>query len=207
MARFTNKNKRMLAVELSNEKVLALAGSMVAYEGTFRFEKAILGGSGGIFGALKRAATREGIPLMACQGTGTVFFAKNAHEINTISLAGEKLFVESSSLLAYDTHLKTDVVFRGLRGMTSGQGLFTTSIEGQGTLALLSYGPLIPLEVTPQSTLCVDPDAFVAYKGQLQQDFIFDVNWRNFIGQDSGESFQLKFSGQGTVWIQPAERR
>ena len=42
--------------------------------------------------------------------------------------------------------------------------------------------------------------------GQLQQDFITDVNWRTAIGQGSGEAFQLRFQGQGLVYIQPAER-
>lgn len=206
MPRFENKNKRMLQVQISNEKIFALAGSMVAYEGNVKFEKSSLGGAGGIFKALKRAATGEGIPLMVCQGSGTVFFARDAREVNVIPLNGEKLFVESSSLLAYDQNVRTDVVFRGLRGMTSGQGLFTTTVEGHGTVTLLSEGPIIALEVTPQMPLCVDPDAFIAYKGNLQQDFVFDVNWKTFIGQDSGESFQLKFSGQGVVFIQPAER-
>jgi uncharacterized protein (AIM24 family) len=205
--RFANKNKRMLEVNISGDKVLALAGSMVAYEGSVKFEKAILGGGGGIFGALKRAATGEGIPLMACTGNGVVFFAKDAHDVNVLEIAGNKLFVESSSLLAYDPALKTDVAFKGLRGMTSGQGLFTTSVDGRGSVALLSHGPLIPLEVSPQYPLCVDPDAFVAYQGNLQQEFIFDVNWKNFIGQGSGESFQFKFSGTGVVYIQPAERK
>jgi uncharacterized protein (AIM24 family) len=40
----------------------------------------------------------------------------------------------------------------------------------------------------------------------LQQDFVTDVTWRTAIGQSSGESFQLRFQGQGTVYIQPAER-
>ena len=62
------------------------------------------------------------------------------------------------------------------------------------------------LEVSGAAPLYVDPDAFVAFQGQLTQDFVFDVNWKNFIGQGSGESFQLCFSGTGTVFIQPAER-
>lgn len=191
---------------MQGEKIFALAGSMVAYDGQMKFEKAILGGSGGLFGAMKRAVTREGVPLMVANGNGVCYFAKDAHEVNVIELSGNKLFVESSSLLAFESALKTDVVFRGLRGMTSGQGLFTTSIEGRGSVALLSYGPLIALEVSGAAPLYVDPDAFVAFQGQLTQDFVFDVNWKNFIGQGSGESFQLCFSGTGTVFIQPAER-
>ena len=83
---------------------------------------------------------------------------------------------------------------------------FTTTIEGTGNVALISRGNLIALEVTPNTPLFVDPDAFIGYKGQVQQEFVFDVNWRTMVGEASGESYQFKFTGQGVVFIQPAER-
>nr|WP_187364312.1 AIM24 family protein [Massilia genomosp. 1] len=202
---FRNNSDRLLEVTLQKETVLAIAGSMVAYTGTIKFEKSILGGEG-IFGALKRKVTNEGMQLMQASGTGTVFFAQNAAEITVIALSGEKMTIESSSLLAYDTSLKTGTSFAGLRGAVSGQGLFSTTVEGQGSIAVISRGNLIMLEVTPANPLRVDPDAFVGYKGNITQEFVFDVNWRTMVGQSSGESYQHKFSGQGVVFIQPAER-
>jgi uncharacterized protein (AIM24 family) len=178
---------------------------MVGYMGTMKFEKSLLAGEG-LFGAIKRKVTNEGMSLMQTTGTGTVFFAHNAAEITVIPLVNEKLFIESSSLLAYDTSLKTNTTFAGLRGATSGQGLFTTTIEGNGNLAVFSHGNLITLEVDPKYPLFVDPDAFIGYKGSIKQEFVFDVNWRNLIGEASGESYQFKFTGQGVVYIQPAER-
>ncbi|NHZ64748.1 AIM24 family protein [Massilia genomosp. 1] len=205
MTSFRNNSDRLLEVTLQKETVLAIAGSMVAYTGTIKFEKSILGGEG-IFGALKRKVTNEGMQLMQASGTGTVFFAQNAAEITVIALSGEKMTIESSSLLAYDTSLKTGTSFAGLRGAVSGQGLFSTTVEGQGSIAVISRGNLIMLEVTPANPLRVDPDAFVGYKGNITQEFVFDVNWRTMVGQSSGESYQHKFSGQGVVFIQPAER-
>ncbi len=205
MTSFRNNSDRLLEVTLQNEKVLAIAGSMVAYTGTIKFEKSILGGEG-IFGALKRKVTNEGMQLMQASGTGTVYFAQNAAEITLIPLANEKLTIESTSLLAYDVGLKTGTNFSGLRGATSGQGLFSTSVEGSGNIAVISRGNLIMLEVTPSTPLRVDPDAFIGFKGNITQEFVFDVNWRTMIGQSSGESYQHKFSGQGVVFIQPAER-
>ncbi|NHZ37011.1 AIM24 family protein [Massilia sp. CCM 8692] len=202
---FRNNSDRLLEVTLQKETVLAIVGSMVAYTGTIKFEKSILGGEG-IFGALKRKVTNEGMQLMQASGTGTVFFAQNAAEITVIPLSGEKMTIESSSLLAYDTSLKTGTSFAGLRGAVSGQGLFSTTVEGQGSIAVISRGNLIMLEVTPANPLRVDPDAFVGYKGNITQEFVFDVNWRTMVGQSSGESYQHKFSGQGVVFIQPAER-
>lgn len=205
MSSFRINTDRLLEVHLQDEKVLALAGAMVGYTGSMKFEKSLLAGEG-LLGALKRKVTNEGIALMQTIGTGTVFFAHNAAEVSVIPLTQEKLFIESSSLLAYDVSLKTNTTFAGLRGATSGQGLFTTTIEGSGNLAVFSRGNLITLEVDPKYPLFVDPDAFIGYKGNITQEFVFDVNWRNLIGEASGESYQFKFSGQGVVYIQPAER-
>lgn len=205
MSSFKINSDRLLEVALQNEKVLAISGAMVAYTGNMKFEKAILSGEG-FFSALKRKVTNEGMSLMETSGTGTVYFAHNAAEIAVINLNNEKLYVESSGLLAYDTALKTNTAFTGLRGATSGQGFFTTTIEGSGNLAVISRGNLIALEVSPNTPLHVDPDAYIGYKGNLQQEIVFDVNWRTMTGEASGESYQFKFTGQGVVFIQPAER-
>ena len=206
MPDFQLKNERLLQVDLRNDKVMARVGAMVAYDGQIKFEKAILGGES-LLGALKRKATNESFSLMMASGNGTVYFAHQAAEILNISLQNEKIWIESSSVLAMDHGLKTNTVFAGLRGATSGQGLFTTTIEGNGTVSIISHGTALMLEVSPSQPLCVDPDAFLGYKGNITQEFIFDVNWKSFVGQSSGESFQLKFSGQGVVYIQPNERK
>jgi uncharacterized protein (AIM24 family) len=79
-------------------------------------------------------------------------------------------------------------------------------VQGRGELALLSDGPAIALEVTPDRPVCVDPDAYVGHKGNLSSNIVTDVNWKTFIGQTSGETYQVRFSGQGTVYIQASER-
>lgn len=158
-------------------------------------------------GALKRKLTGESVTLMDVTGTGTVYIANMANEINLVPLSNDTIWVEASNLVALEGNVKSDQKFNGLRGATSGQGLFTTTVTGSGTVALLSDGPAIVLEVTPGQTLCVDPQAYVAHTGQLQQDFVTDVNWRTVVGQGSGESFQLRFNGSGRVYIQPAERQ
>jgi uncharacterized protein (AIM24 family) len=203
---FRLKNDRLLEVALQNEKVMARAGAMVAYEGSIKFEKAILGGEG-LLGALKRKVTNEGVDLMVTNGSGTVYFAHQAREISILSLKGEKMVIESSSILALDQGLKTNVAFAGLRGATSGQGLFTTTVEGIGNVAVISDGNILMLEVNSSYPLFVDPDAFIGYKGNVRQEFVFDVNWKTMIGEASGESYQLKFTGSGIVYVQPSERK
>ncbi|WP_204102772.1 MULTISPECIES: AIM24 family protein [Spirulina sp. CCY15215] len=205
MTSFALKNDRLLQVALDNEEILATAGSMVACSGNIKFEKALLGGEG-LFGVLKRKVTTEQFELMCVKGSGIVYFANKAQEISILPLNNEKVFIESNSLLAFDKNLKTNVAFAGIAGATSGQGLFTTTVEGIGHVAVISQGGILAFEVNGIYPFCVDPDAFIGYQGNVQKEFIFDVNWKTMIGENSGESYQLKFTGQGIVYIQAAER-
>lgn len=197
---------KMLAVDLAKETIRALNGSMVAYDGEMAFKRQGMTGGEGLRGALKRKIAGEGMTLMEITGQGTVFLASEATEVTLVQLAGDVLFVESESLLALDGQLQTGVQFIGMRGMGTGQGLATTKVEGHGTVAILSDGPALALEVTPQTPLCVDPHAYVGHRGQLQQDVVTDVNWRTVLGQGSGESVQFRYQGHGLVYVQPAER-
>ncbi|GAA0935725.1 AIM24 family protein [Actinocorallia libanotica] len=206
VAQFRMNGSRMLAVDLRGETIRALNGSMVAYEGQMQFKRQGMTGGEGLMGAVRRRVAGESVTLMEITGQGTVYLAHEATEVNLVPLQGDTLLVESESLLALDGQLRTGVQFTGLRGMTTGQGLATTKVEGHGTVAILSDGPAIALEVVQGQPLSVDPQAYVAHRGQLQQDFVTDVNWRTMLGQGSGESFQLRFSGHGLVYIQPAER-
>jgi uncharacterized protein (AIM24 family) len=204
---FRLNGHRVLETDLHGGSVRAATGSMIAYTGEVSFRNAGLGGGDGLRAALKRKATGESVALMQCSGTGTVWFAKDAMDVVIVELAGDTLKVESEQLLAISDGLRTDVAFAGLRGASSGQGLFTTTVTGTGAVALLSAGgPLIALEVSPQFPLVVDPDAFVASSGRLDQTFVTDVSWRNLVGESSGEAFSLRFDGSGVVYVQPEER-
>lgn len=180
---------------------------MVAYEGDVAFKSAGFGGGDGIAAGLKRRAAGESLKLMECTGNGLVYFAVDGQEVAIIDLNNETLSIESEHLLVFAGNLRTDVTFAGLHGMASGQGLATTTVSGSGQVAVLSAGgPLIHLEVTPQTPLIVDPDAFVAARGNLQQSMRTDLGWRNVVGQGNSEAFSILWQGSGVVSIQPAER-
>lgn len=213
MPSYQQINEKLIAVSLSNEEVFAKKGAMISYQGEVRFARSFLGG-GNVQDMAMRAATSEGYTLMKAQGTGTVYYGCNGLFATVISLHNETMYVESDMLLAFDARLRTGTVFLGnqggvqgvLRGAVSGQGLFTTSLQGSGELALLSDGNAIGLEVTPDQAVCVDPDAYLGHKGDLTSSIVTDLNWKTFVGQTSGESYQVKFTGRGTVYIQASER-
>lgn len=201
------RSKRVVEARLNNTSVRAISGSMVAYEGQVTFKSAGFGGGDGVLAGLKQRATGEALSLMEASGNGIVYFAHNAAETTIVELNNETLQVESQQLMVLNGNLQTNVTFAGLRGASSGQGLFTTTVSGYGQIALLSNGgPLIHLEVSPQYPLVVDPDAFVCARGQLNQSFVTDVSWRSVMGQGGGEAFSLRWDGTGVVSIQPAER-
>ena len=213
MPSYQQINEKMLSVTLNNEQVYAQKGSMLAVQGDVTFERTFLAG-GGVQDLAMRAVTSEGYALMIAKGTGTVFYGYDGAFVTIVQLNNEMLYVESDSLLAFDARLRTGTMFLGnqggvqgvLRGAVSGQGLFTTTLQGTGELAILSDGNCIGLTVSPQQPVCVDPDAYIAHKGDLSSTIVTDLNWKTFIGQTSGESYQVKFTGQGTVYIQASER-
>ncbi|MFE0423105.1 AIM24 family protein [Streptomyces sp. NPDC058953] len=205
MATFRLQGSKVLAVDLTDDTVKAKNGSMVAYDGRMAFKK-LSGGGEGIRGMVTRRLTGEQMTLMEVKGQGTCFFADRASEINLVSLTGDKLYVESSNLLAVDGGLRTGTSFTGMRGGASGNGLFTTTVEGTGRAAIMSDGQAVVLRVTPQYPLSVDPGAYVAHQGDLRQNFQSGVTFRTLMGEGGGEAFQIRFEGDGLVYVQPSER-
>ncbi|MGV4891233.1 AIM24 family protein [Streptomyces viridosporus] len=202
---FRLQSSRVLAVNMTGDAVKAKNGSMVAYDGEMAFKK-LTGGGEGLRGMVTRRLTGEQMTVMEVKGHGTCWFADRASEINLVDLQGDKLHVESSNLLAVDGALRTGTGFTGMRGAAQGNGLFTTTVEGHGRAALLSDGPVVVLRVGPQYPLTVDPGAYVAHQGNLRQSFQSGATFRTLIGEGGGEAFQIRFEGDGLVYVQPSER-
>ena len=206
-------NEKMLEVKLSNEEVFARKGAMVSYQGEVQFSRSFLAGQG-VQSLAMRAVTNEGYAMMAAKGSGSVYYAHAGLFVTIIPVRGETLYVESDTLLAFDARLTAGTMFLGnqggiqgvVRGAVSGQGLFTTTLQGTGEVAILSVGNTIGLPVTPDVPVFVDPQAYIGHTGQLSSNIVTDLNWKTFVGQASGESYQVKFTGQGTVYIQASER-
>ncbi|WP_079132056.1 AIM24 family protein [Streptomyces nanshensis] len=205
MPQFRLNSAKVLAVSMDGETVKAKNGSMVAYDGEMAFKK-LSGGGEGLRGMVTRRLTGEQMTLMEVKGRGVCYFADRASDINLVQLSGDKLHVEATNLLCTDSGLRTGTTFTGLRGASQGNGLFTTTVEGTGQAALMSDGPAVVLRVAPGMPLQVDPGAYIAHQGSLQQSFQSGVNFRTFMGEGSGESFQIRFEGDGLVYVQPSER-
>jgi uncharacterized protein (AIM24 family) len=61
------------------------------------------------------------------------------------------------------------------------------------------------LRVTPQQPVITDPNATIAWSGNLSPEFKTDISLKTFFGRGSGESLQMLFQGDGFVVVQPYE--
>jgi uncharacterized protein (AIM24 family) len=200
---FTLQNPRLLKVELSETSVMARNGAMVAYQGDVRFEHK----GGGLGRLLKKAATGESLRLMEATGSGELFLANQAMLVHVLRLTNDALTVNGANILAFETGIDWDItrVKGGTAGMLAG-GLFNVALHGTGMVALVSDGEPLRLDVAEAPTFA-DPSAAIAWSGSLTTNLRADVQAKSLIGLGSGESFQLGFSGQGWVLVQPSEGR
>lgn len=198
---FSLQNPRMLKVELADVTIQAKLGTMVAYQGEVKFERA---GTGGMSRLMKKVATGEGVDLMKVSGTGEVFLAFHAQEVHLLKLSDDRITVNSSNLLAFDAGIDWDIrKVEGASGVLAG-GLFNLELAGSGWVALLSDGPPILLDVGGEPTFA-DPQAAITWSSGVKTAVKTDVNLKTLIGRASGETLQMQFSGEGWVLVQPSE--
>ena len=200
---FQLQGSKMLKVRVADETIQAKLGSMVAYQGDVKFEHA---GSGGLKRMAKKAVTGEGAELMKISGTGEVFLADLAQEIQLVKLSGEAITVNGANLLAFDADIDWDIKkVEGVSGMLGG-GLYNTHLEGSGYVAIITDGSPVLMEVDGEDSYA-DPQAAVTWSSGLKTGVKANVSMKNLIGRGSGETFTMSFSGQGWVLIQPSEGR
>jgi uncharacterized protein (AIM24 family) len=200
---FSLQNPRLLKVELADVTIQAKLGSMVAYQGDVKFERA---GTGGMARLMKKVATGEGAKLMTVSGSGEVFLADHAQEVHLVKLENDKITVNSSNLLAFDAGIDWDIrKVEGASGVLAG-GLFNLELSGSGYVALLSDGPPMLLQLRDDPAFA-DPQAAITWSSGVKTSVKTDVNLKTLIGRGSGETIQMQFSGDGWLLVQPSEGR
>ena len=210
---FEQVNSKVVRVTVAPAApVLARRGAMLGYSGRVAF-RPVAGQGRGVGGIVGAALAGESNPMMATEGDGAVYYGFRGLHVTVLELTGETLTVEADRLLAHDASLQTGVELIGqggvraaVRGAATGQGLFTTKVSGYGAVALVSHGGSIPLPVNGEP-VSVDPQAYVGHVGALQVELSAKVGLRDVVGRGSGEAFQLKATGQGTVYVQASEQK
>jgi uncharacterized protein (AIM24 family) len=201
---FEIENNYLLNINL-NGKAWSKKGAMVAYTGDVKFKR-----EGtfehGLNKFVKKAVTGESSTLMKMKGQGKVYLADQGKEIVVLNLQNEKIYVNGNDLLAFEDQIDWDIkMMSSGAGLTSGGGLFNIRLEGTGMVAITTHFTPITLVVNPDEPVYTDPNATVAWSGGLNPSIKANVDFKTLIGKDSGETFQLKFQGQGFVIVQPFE--
>jgi uncharacterized protein (AIM24 family) len=175
--RFSLENSKLLAIEV-DEPVFAKVGAMVAYTGSLSFTGKS-SAEGGITGFLKDAATSEGTDVMQAEGSGTLYVADGAKEIQVLDLdEGETISVNGEDVLAFEDRVDYEIsTIDSLAGSSTG-GLTNVFLEGPGQIAITTHGDPIVLE--PPVTTFVG----LAVVGAGQTAGIVTAAWRN-AGRDA----------------------
>ena len=200
---FTKQNSKLLKVFLQYGPIKARLGSMVAYQGEAKFTAA---SSGGAAKWLKKAVTGEGAPLMDIEGTGEVFLADMAQEIEIIYLENDTISVNGTNVLAFSSSIDWDINRVSGGGGAMAGGWYNMTLTGTGYVAVISEGNPIAFKVE-DGNVFADPQAVVLWTSGVNMSVKSDVNLKTLIGKGSGETFQLAFNGTGHVLIQPSEGR
>lgn len=201
---FQLENPHLLEINLTGQRVQVKKGAMVAYDGHIRFEReGIL--SQGLGNLFKKAISGEGTSMMHAMGQGRLYVADRAKYVHVINLTNDIINVNGNDVLAYEESVRADIKMLKSIGGVLGGGLFQVRLSGNGHIALTSHGRPITLRVTPYHPVCTDPNATIAWSGNLIPELKTDISLKTFIGRGSGESLQMRFVGDGWVMVQPYE--
>ncbi|MFI6813114.1 AIM24 family protein [Nonomuraea sp. NPDC050328] len=195
---FALQNTKMLRVTLP--EVLARQGSMVAFQGQMSFDYEGSGGMGKLF---KKVMTGEGLPLMRVRGQGQLYLAQNADDIHLFYLENEGLTVNGRNLLAFEPQLGWDINRVQGAGVAAG-GLFNTTINGTGWVAVTAHGTPVMLDAGQAPTFA-DGQSAVCWSAGLNVGVNRTFKAGALIGRGSGEAMQLAFQGHGFVLVQASE--
>ncbi|MFF0427311.1 AIM24 family protein [Streptomyces sp. NPDC004520] len=202
-ARMENHGRTMLKVAMaSGQDLYARTGAMVAYEGFITYEP----NPPAVRQYAQQWVTGEGAPLMKCSGDGLLYLADYGADVVVINLQNDSISVNGTNVLAFDAHLQWGV--ERVKGLAkfAGQGLFNVEISGTGWVALTSRGTPIVVDCgRGEDETYVDPDALVAWSPALKVKGKRSFKASSLIGRGSGEAYQMAFSGQGIVVVQPSE--
>jgi uncharacterized protein (AIM24 family) len=156
-AAFDKENPYTLDVAVEG-KILAKAGSMVAYTGDLSFTGRA-SAEGGITGFLKEAATGEGTPVMEVKGSGHAYLADREKKVQVLELdADESITVNGEDVLVFEADIDYEIsTIDSLAGSFAG-GFTNVYLEGPGHVAITTHGD--PIVMTPPVT--TDPSATVA---------------------------------------------
>lgn len=184
-----------------NESVVAESGAMIGTSTNV----AIQTQSGGVLKGLKRmflgGESFFRNTFTAQNGPGEVLLAHAlCGDIVPLEMTQAGFFVTSSCFIASSPAVQIDTKSQGLKGLFSGEGLFSLKATGgPGTLIVGAFGGI--QELACDGSLVIDTGHLVCWDAPLQ--YSVGKSGSGWIASWlSGEGLVCHFQGQGRVWIQ-----
>ena len=185
------------------EQVVTEAGAMVWMSDNLRVNTSTRGGA---LSGLKRAALSgesffqntyeaEGSPGLLGVAPG------QPGDIAAYEMNDGELLLEKNAYLASSPDVHCNADSQGLRGLFN-EGLFVLRVEGSGTLFFNAYGDIQKVQV--DGSYVVDNGHAVAWEPSLDYELTWARSVRSFLFADQ---ILMRFSGQGTLWIQSRNPR
>ncbi|MCD0482831.1 TerD family protein [Streptacidiphilus sp. ASG 303] len=201
---WVQQNPNLVRVTVTQGRdVLALHGSMVAYQGKADFAHE----SSGMLRRLTANLTGQQLRLMRVSGEGQVFLADEASQLHVVRLEGDALCVSADRVLAFDAGIEHEVRRIEGEGLPNG-GLHTLMFGGHGTVVIKTNGTPVVLPVTPAPETHADAHALVAWTRGAQVITTAPVRIRRsaYAGH-AAESYSLQFRGApgNFIVVQPFE--
>lgn len=207
--RFALQNGKMLKATLGPAsgmtEFFARAGAMVAYQGGVSFD----GHWQGFAAQYQRYFSQgEGLNLMKVSGSGTVFLANQASDVHILDLTnGDSFTVDGKNVLAFEKALNWNIIRVESQVGIAGAGNYQVELSGTGKVAITTSGAPLVMRVDPRNYYFADADAVIGWSTSLSVSMQAAVTsssvWRP--RGNTGESWQLQFSGDGYVVVQPCE--
>lgn len=204
---FALQNSKMLKVTLGQQsgmkELFAKSGSMIAYQGGVTFD----GNSRSWAQQQTTRMTRQVLPLMKVSGAGTVYFANQAQDLFILELKGDSFTIDKDNLLAFSPGLRWDVVRVDTGQQIGGMDAFNIELTGNGHFVACSQGAPLVMNVDPSNYYFADADAVLGWSSSLAVSMQAAVTSSSVTSMrgTTGEGWQMNFSGEGQVIVQPAE--
>ena len=140
-----------------------------------------------------------------CTGSGELFVADLASEIQVFYLENDMVSVNGNNVLAFSSSIEWDIHRVQARGGMMAGGLYNVSLRGTGYVAVTTKGDPVALDVAGAPTFA-DAQAVVLWTSGVSMDIRVDTGGiGSMIRGGTGETFQMAFGGQGYVLVQPSE--
>lgn len=185
-----------------DESIAAESGAMISMSAGVEIETKM---RGGLFKSVTRSLLGGEsffINTFRAAGQGGELMLAPAlpGDVQSVTIAGEPLLVQSGSFLAAEESVEVDTEWGGARTFFASEGFFMLRCEGQGMLVLASYGAMHERELADGETFTVDSGHLVAFSQEME----FNVRRVGGLKSSmlSGEGLVVDLTGPGDVILQ-----